>query len=56
MSEEVDFVTCNNCETPCYQFELDRRGSIASAFCALCGNDDPKEFRLPDAEEAADAE
>ena len=56
MSEEVDFVTCANCETPCYQFELDMRGSLTSAFCAACGNDDPTEFRLPDEEESAEPE
>ena len=54
MSEEVDFIICNNCETPCYQFELDRKGNVASAFCTLCGNDDAKEFRLPEVEDIED--
>ena len=28
MSEEVEFIICINCETPCYSFELDRKGAI----------------------------
>lgn len=51
MSEGPDYVVCNNCETPCYMFELDRKGEIASAFCQLCGSDDPKEFRPPEVED-----
>ena len=30
MSEEVEFIICNNCETPCYSFELDRKGNVAN--------------------------
>ncbi len=56
MKGEVDFVVCKNCETPCYSFEVDRKGNISSAFCQLCGNDDLVEFRLPDAEESGGEE
>lgn len=54
MSEEVDFVICINCETPCYSFELDRKGKISAAFCALCGADEVKDFRLPEVEDIED--
>jgi len=54
MSEEVDFIICNNCETPCYSFELDRKGNVQTAFCTLCGADEPKDFRLPEAEDLED--
>ncbi len=56
MTEEVDYVTCANCETPCYQFDLDAKGKVTAAFCAMCGNDDPREFRMPDVDELAEGE
>ncbi len=46
--EEVDFVVCLNCDTPCYSFEYEEKRGILSAFCAVCGNDEVKEFRIPD--------
>lgn len=45
--EEVPFVVCLNCDTPSYTFEYEERKGITSVFCAVCGNDEPKEFRLP---------
>ena len=54
MSEEVEFIICNNCETPCYSFELDRKGNVANAFCTLCGADEAKDFRLPEVEDIED--
>jgi hypothetical protein len=54
MSEDVDFIICRNCETPCYSFELDRKGNVAVAYCTLCGADEPKDFRLPEAEDLED--
>lgn len=50
--EEVDYLVCSNCETPCYVFELDASGKVASAFCQMCGNDDQTTFTIPDVEEA----
>ena len=51
-SEEVDFVECKSCDSPCYNFEIDpRRGVILQALCAVCGNDDTAEFRIPDESE-----
>ena len=50
MSDEVEFVVCLNCDTPCYSFEHEEKagvGVIKSAYCTVCGNDEPKEFRLP---------
>ena len=52
-SDEVDFIKCKNCDSPCYDFEIDpRRGVIVEALCAACGNDDPTAFHLPDDSEA----
>ena len=45
----VDFIRCGNCDSPCYSFEIDpRRRVIVEAHCALCGNDDPATFFLPE--------
>ncbi len=52
-SEEVDFIECKGCNSPCYIFQIDpRRGVIIQAFCAVCGNDDPADFQIPDESEA----
>ncbi len=51
MSEEIDYLVCRNCESPCYVFEVDAKGTVASAFCSVCGADGPAEFRVPDLEE-----
>ena len=52
-SPEVDFVECKACDSPCYTFEIEpRRGTIIQALCAVCGNDDPAEFKIPDESEA----
>ena len=48
MPEEVDYLVCMDCESPCYVFELDRRRKVASAYCQVCGNDDPSHFRVPE--------
>lgn len=45
--EEVDFIECDNCGTPCYVFELDEYYKVKSALCTTCGNDSPIEFRVP---------
>ena len=49
--EEVDYLVCNNCETPCYVFELNAEGKVATAFCQVCGNDDEATFTIPDIDE-----
>jgi|KBSSwiStaDraftv2_1062776.scaffolds.fasta_scaffold00034_109 hypothetical protein len=49
--DEVDYLICGECESPCYVFELDRTGKVASAFCQSCGGDKPESFRIPDADE-----
>ena len=52
-AQEVDFLECKACDSPCYTFQIDQeRGSIVQALCAVCGNDDPSEFRVPDDSEA----
>ncbi len=51
--EEVDFIECKGCDSPCYNFEIDPgRGVIIQALCAVCGNDDPAEFQIPGDSEA----
>ncbi|HEX7580236.1 MAG TPA: hypothetical protein VF580_09560 [Thermoanaerobaculia bacterium] len=55
MPEDIDYLICRNCESPCYVFELDGKEQVASAYCQICGGDDPKDFRLPD-EDDADAD
>ena len=45
--EDVNFVVCLECDTPSYTFEYDERRGILSAFCMICGADEPKQFRLP---------
>ena len=44
----TDYLICQNCETPCYIFDMDKSGGVASALCASCGNDDPTEFMRPE--------
>ena len=51
MSEEVEFLVCLNCDSPCYFFEFEEKRGIVSAFCSVCGNDMPKEFRVPSDDE-----
>ena len=51
MSDEVDFIVCLNCDTPCYFFEYDAKKGIVSAFCEVCANDDPLQFRPPSDDE-----
>ena len=46
---DIDWIECKNCESPCYEFEIDqRRGVIVQALCLICGNDDPSEFTVPE--------
>ncbi len=46
---DVEYIECKNCESPCYNFEIDqRRGLIVQALCTVCGNDDPTDFFVPD--------
>ena len=51
MPEEVEYLVCRECESPCYVFELDRKQLITSAYCQVCGNDEPSLFRIPDVDE-----
>ena len=51
MTEEVDYLICRNCESPCYVFELDSKQRIVSAFCQVCGGDDAEDFRIPEVDE-----
>jgi hypothetical protein len=45
--DEIEYVTCANCDTPCYVFEINAQGKVAVGFCAECGNDEPTEFTIP---------
>ena len=45
----VEYIECKSCESPCYTFEIDAgRGVITQALCAVCGNDDPLDFAVPE--------
>jgi hypothetical protein len=48
-SEGVDYLTCRQCNSPCYVFELDR-GRIKEAQCTVCGNDDILLFTIAEEE------
>jgi len=48
---DIDYLVCQNCDTPCYVFELNDRDAIVSAFCAACGNENVVEFKIPEADE-----
>lgn len=42
---EIDYLTCSQCGTPCYVFEVD--GSrIVDATCLVCGNDEVRLFNI----------
>jgi hypothetical protein len=43
--QEVDYLLCSPCGTPCYTFEMDG-GRITEALCMLCGNDEPRNFNV----------
>jgi len=45
--EEVDFIECDNCGTPCYVFEMDENYKLTSALCTTCANDEIGKFRIP---------
>jgi hypothetical protein len=52
MADEPDYLICVTCETPCYVFERDERTRrIVSAYCAVCATEEPREFRVPEADE-----
>jgi hypothetical protein len=51
MPEEVDYLICKTCESPCYVFEMDPKHLVISAFCQICGGDSPEDFRVPDVDE-----
>ncbi len=43
--QEIDYLMCTQCGTPCYVFEMD--GSrIVEATCLVCGNDEVGMFNL----------
>ncbi len=56
IDDEIDYVTCMNCDTPCYIFDINAKGQITSAFCSECGNDEPTEFAIPGQEKPEDEE
>lgn len=45
--EEIEFIECENCGTPCYIFEVDENYKLMEATCTTCGNDEPSKFRIP---------
>lgn len=51
MPEAIDYLVCRNCDSPCYVFELDKKDQVESAYCQVCGADEPGGFRVPDTDE-----
>ena len=47
--EEVDYLICRQCNSPCYVFEMDK-GRIQEATCTICGNDDILLFNIAEEE------
>jgi len=43
---EIDYLICQQCNTPCYVFEMDDGGAIKEAQCLVCGNDEVRLFIL----------
>ncbi len=44
---EIDFLICNECNTPCYYFEMEK-GALREAQCLVCGNERTELFTLGD--------
>lgn len=47
--EEVDYLICRQCNSPCYVFEMDQ-GKVTEALCEVCGNDDILLFNIAEEE------
>jgi hypothetical protein len=43
--QEIDYLMCTQCGTPCYVFELEG-SKILEATCLVCGNDEVAQFNL----------
>lgn len=41
--EAPEYLICIDCETPCYDFEI-QAGEVVEVLCAVCGNDQPDQF------------
>lgn len=41
---DPEYFICLQCETPTYQFELDKHGKLVSVLCQTCGADDVSDF------------
>ena len=47
---EIEYLVCQECNTPCYDFEM-QKGRLIEALCAICGNEDILTFHLTEDEE-----
>ena len=50
-----EFLTCLECETPCYVFEW-KHDKLAEILCEVCGCDDPDDFATLEELEAMGAD
>lgn len=41
---DPEYFICLQCETPTYQFELDKHGKLVTVLCQTCGADDVSDF------------
>ena len=50
VEHDIEYLICRQCNTPCYDFQMDR-GRVIEAFCSICGNDDVILFTLTEDED-----
>jgi hypothetical protein len=44
--QEIDYLMCTQCGTPCYVFEMEGSSRILEATCLVCGNDEVTLFNI----------
>ena len=54
MSSVPEYLICIECETPCYNFDVEK-GKIVEILCDICGNDDLDQFATVEEMEAMGA-
>ncbi|HEV8117531.1 MAG TPA: hypothetical protein VGQ32_03345 [Thermoanaerobaculia bacterium] len=50
--QEVEYLVCRLCDSPCYVFEMDG-GRLLEALCQMCGNEDILLFQMTEDEDDA---
>jgi hypothetical protein len=47
---EIDYLICRECDTPCYDYQMEK-GRLIEAICPVCGNEDVLLFQLTEDED-----